>query len=75
MHACSALRGVTLPEDVVRQEMNRTHNIQLQEQRKKRWAWSAARMAARASGEDTPSVPEVTPPPLSLPWGESSLTW
>jgi hypothetical protein len=37
-YAHSATRGVTLPEDVARQEVNRIHNEWLQELRQRRWA-------------------------------------
>jgi hypothetical protein len=51
-YAHSALRGVTLPEDVVRQESNRADN---ERQQARRQLWSATRAAARARGEETPS--------------------
>jgi hypothetical protein len=57
-YARSALWGVTLPEDVVRQEAKRVYSEQLWTQRQRRWAWSATRAVARTPGEDTPSEPE-----------------
>jgi hypothetical protein len=57
-YARSALWGVTLPEDAVRQEAKCVYSEQLWTQRQRRWAWSATRAVARTRGEDTPSEPE-----------------
>jgi hypothetical protein len=57
-HACSAPRGVTLPEDAVRWEANRTHSECLWERRQRRRAWTTIRPVARAQGVDTPFEPE-----------------
>jgi hypothetical protein len=51
-------RGVTLPEDVVRREANCAKNERRQAQKQRRWLRSAALMAARARGEETPFEPE-----------------
>jgi hypothetical protein len=44
--------GVTLPEDVARWEVNHAH---IEQQQARRQAQCAARAAARALGEETPS--------------------
>jgi hypothetical protein len=54
-YAHNAPQGVTLPEDVVRWEANHVYSKRLWAQRQGRWDWSAARAAARAQGEETPS--------------------
>jgi hypothetical protein len=51
-------KGVTLPEDVVRQEANIVYSEQLQARRQRRWDWSAAWAAVRLRGQETPSEPE-----------------
>jgi hypothetical protein len=82
-YAYSALRGVTLPKDVVRWEANGAYSEQLLVQRQRRQDWSATHVAVRAWGEETLAEPkssrgddkkededgegEVTPPPHSLP--------
>jgi hypothetical protein len=48
-YVCSAPQGVTIPEDAVRRELNHINNER---------AWSAARVAMRAQGFDTPSEPD-----------------
>jgi hypothetical protein len=57
-YARSALWGVTLPEDAVRQKMNRADNERQQARRHRRWLWSATRVAARVWREETPSKPD-----------------
>jgi hypothetical protein len=54
----SAPWGVTLPEDVVRREANGADNERRQAWKQRRWFRSAARMAVRARGEETPSKTE-----------------
>jgi hypothetical protein len=54
-YACSALWGVTLPDDAVRREANRANNEQQWAQRQRRQVRSASRAAERARGEETPS--------------------
>jgi hypothetical protein len=49
-YASNAPRGITLPEDVARREVNRPD--------KERQLRSAAQMAVRARGEETLSEPE-----------------
>jgi hypothetical protein len=57
-YACSAPRGVTLREDVVRREANHAYNERWQARKHRRRLRSAARMAVRARGKETPSEPE-----------------
>jgi hypothetical protein len=54
-YAHNVPRGVTLPEDVARQEANRANNEWLWARRQRRPAWSTTRVAMRARGEKTPS--------------------
>jgi hypothetical protein len=42
----------------VRRDANHIHNEWLWEQRQRKWAWSTARSAAGARGEETPSEPK-----------------
>jgi hypothetical protein len=53
-------RGVTLPEDVARWDDNCANNEQLRARRQKRLDSSAARAAARAQEEETPSEPQTS---------------
>jgi hypothetical protein len=53
-YAHSALRGVTLPEDAVRQEANHANNEHQQARRQRRPVQSAARAATRAGGRKLP---------------------
>jgi hypothetical protein len=55
-------RGVILPEDVARQEVNRAHSEKLWVRKQRRQTWVTTQMAARergvGGGGDTPSKPE-----------------
>jgi hypothetical protein len=51
-------QGVTLPEDVARQESNHTDNERQLEWRQRRRLWSAARVTTRSRGEEAPSKSE-----------------
>jgi hypothetical protein len=65
-----------LPEDAVRQEVNRALNENMWAQKERKQAQSAAHQAVKEQGEDTPTKSEssyeeeeegeITPPPLSL---------
>jgi hypothetical protein len=54
----NALRGVTLPVDVVRREVNCVNNKRRSARKQRRWLRSAAWTALRARGEETPSEPK-----------------
>jgi hypothetical protein len=51
-------RGVILLKDAVKREVNRAHNKKLRAWKKRSHTWSAAQMAERVWGEDTPSEPK-----------------
>jgi hypothetical protein len=46
----SVPRGVTVPKDVATREANRINNERLWAWKQRKWAWSAAWVATRASG-------------------------